>query len=106
MTCRMKENLQKKRKLQDPGKCECKMMAQTENLIVKMNRQYKDFSKGQKKLADYICKNYDKAVFLTAARLGAEVGVSKSSYDSTFCHAAGISGISGVLAGPGRTGQK
>lgn len=75
----MKENLQKKRKLQDPGKCECKMMAQTENLIVKMNRQYKDFSKGQKKLADYICKNYDKAVFLTAARLGAEVGVSEST---------------------------
>ena len=104
MTHRMKENLQKKRKLQDPGKCECKMMAQTENLIVKMNRQYKDFSKGQKKLADYICKNYDKAVFLTAARLGAEVGVSEST-TVRFATQLGYQGYP-EFRSPGRTGQK
>ena len=36
-------------------------------------------SKGQKLLADYILKNYDKAVFLTAAKLGKVVGVSEST---------------------------
>ena len=91
--------------MQDPGKCECKMMAQTENLIVKMNRQYKDFSKGQKKLADYICKNYDKAVFLTAARLGAEVGVSEST-TVRFATQLGYQGYPEFSAGAGRTGQK
>jgi DNA-binding MurR/RpiR family transcriptional regulator len=36
-------------------------------------------SKGQKKLSDYITEHYDKAVYLTAHRLGAEVGVSEST---------------------------
>ena len=36
-------------------------------------------SKGQKKLASYITDNYDKAVFLTAAKLGKAVGVSEST---------------------------
>ena len=94
MTHRMKENLQKKRKLQDPGKCECKMMAQTENLIVKMNRQYKDFSKGQKKLADFIREDYDKAAFLTAAKMGEEVGVSESTV-VRFAMALGYEGYPG-----------
>ena len=36
-------------------------------------------SKGQKLLATYITDNYDKAVFLTAAKLGDAVGVSEST---------------------------
>ncbi len=36
-------------------------------------------SKGQKILATYITDNFDKAVFLTAAKLGDEVGVSEST---------------------------
>lgn len=36
-------------------------------------------SKGQKLLATYITDNYDKAVFLTAARMGETVGVSEST---------------------------
>ena len=36
-------------------------------------------SKGQKLLATYITDNYDKAVFLTAAKLGEVVGVSEST---------------------------
>ena len=36
-------------------------------------------SKGQKLLATYITDNYDKAVFLTAAKLGTTVGVSEST---------------------------
>ena len=41
--------------------------------------QYNDLSKGQKKLSDYILGNYDKAAFLTAAKLGEVVGVSEST---------------------------
>ena len=36
-------------------------------------------SKGQRRLADYVCNDYDKAVFLTAAKLGEIVGVSEST---------------------------
>lgn len=45
-------------------------MNNTEHLLSKMNQQYQNFSKGQKKLAAYIRENYDKAAFLTAAKLG------------------------------------
>ena len=37
------------------------------------------FSKGQKRIADYILNNYDKAAFMTAARLGQTVQVSEST---------------------------
>ena len=36
-------------------------------------------SKGQKLIAEYILKNYDKAAFMTAAKLGNAVGVSEST---------------------------
>lgn len=54
-------------------------MSQSENLLMRINQQYKKLSKGQKQLASYIVDNYDKAVFLTAAKLGSEVGVSEST---------------------------
>ncbi len=37
------------------------------------------FSKGQKLIARYIIEHYDKAAFMTAARLGHAVGVSEST---------------------------
>lgn len=37
------------------------------------------FSKGQKHIASYIKAHYDKAAFMTAAKLGAEVNVSEST---------------------------
>ena len=37
------------------------------------------FSKGQKQIAVYIKEHYDKAAFMTAAKLGREVGVSEST---------------------------
>ena len=40
---------------------------------------YNKFSKGQKKLADFIREDYDKAAFMTAAKMGEEVGVSEST---------------------------
>lgn len=38
-----------------------------------------EFSKGQKRLANYIVESYDKAAFMTANRLGKAVGVSEST---------------------------
>ena len=37
------------------------------------------FSKGQRRIADYITNHYDEAAFMTAAKLGDEVGVSEST---------------------------
>lgn len=48
-------------------------------LLINIEEKYANLSKGQKKLADYIQNHYDKAVFLTAAKLGEAVGVSEST---------------------------
>ena len=48
-------------------------------ILKRIEENYNGFSKRQKLLADYITKNYDKAAFLTAAKLGSAVGVSEST---------------------------
>lgn len=50
-----------------------------DNLIKEMKEKYSSFSKGQKLIASYIIDHYDKAAFMTAAKLGEEVGVSEST---------------------------
>ena len=37
------------------------------------------FSKGQKRIANFILESYDKAAFMTASRLGKRVNVSEST---------------------------
>ncbi len=37
------------------------------------------FSKGQRRISDFIIENYEKAAFMTAGRLGAAAGVSEST---------------------------
>ncbi len=54
-------------------------MNQTNDLTSRINRSYGGLSKGQKLLANYITDYYDKAVFLTAQKLGEVVGVSEST---------------------------
>ncbi len=54
-------------------------MGNTNELTNRINEAYSGLSKGQKILAAYITDNYDKAVFLTAAKLGEVVGVSEST---------------------------
>ena len=54
-------------------------METTKDLRSRINESYGKLSKGQKRLAAYITDNYDKAVFLTAAKLGEIVGVSEST---------------------------
>ena len=51
----------------------------TNELLTRIEERRGQFSKGQKRLADYVIENYDKAVFLTAAKLGDVVGVSEST---------------------------
>ena len=54
-------------------------MGSKNDLSNRINESYSKLSKGQKLLATYITDNYDKAVFLTAAKLGEVVGVSEST---------------------------
>jgi len=51
----------------------------TSNIIKKICENYSEFSKGQKLIADYILNHYEKAAFLTGAKLGEIVGVSEST---------------------------
>lgn len=54
-------------------------MRTNNELLQKIDEKYSRLSKGQKKLADYIRQEYDKAAFLTAAKMGQVVGVSEST---------------------------
>jgi len=54
-------------------------MQRQNDLIKRINDSYAKLSKGQKLLANYIIDHYEKAVFLTAAKLGKIVGVSEST---------------------------
>ncbi len=49
------------------------------HLFFKMNSRKDKMSKGQKRIAEYIEHNYDKAAFMTAYKLGDTVGVSEST---------------------------
>jgi len=50
-----------------------------QDLIRRLNQSGRRLSKGHRLIADYIVKNYDKAVFMTAAMLGECVGMSEST---------------------------
>ena len=54
-------------------------MGTKNELLARLDEKYDKLSKGQKRLADYIRQNYDKAAFLTAVKLGEAVGVSEST---------------------------
>lgn len=49
------------------------------DLISLITNMMPKLSKGQKQIARYIVEHYDKAAFMTAARLGQAVGVSEST---------------------------
>lgn len=54
-------------------------MPETRDLGQRIEAAFGDMSKGQKRIAEYIMKNYDKAAYMTALRLGDSVGVSEST---------------------------
>ena len=49
------------------------------DILSLINAQSKGFSKGQRQIARYLLAHYDKAAYMTAAKLGAEVSVSEST---------------------------
>jgi DNA-binding MurR/RpiR family transcriptional regulator len=56
-----------------------------------MEKQYPTFSKGQRRIAEYIFNSYDDAAFMTAAKLGKRVGVSESTV-VRFAYMLGLDG--------------
>ena len=48
-------------------------------MLQNLDAMFPHFSKGQKSIAKYIPEYYDKAAFMTAAKLGQTVGVSEST---------------------------
>lgn len=50
-----------------------------QDVISRIEQQYARLSKGQKRIADFIFSSYDRAAFITAARMGEIVGVSEST---------------------------
>lgn len=49
------------------------------NLMIRIKKYQEGFSKGQKKIADYILNHYEKAAYMTAAILGKTIGISEST---------------------------
>ncbi len=56
-----------------------------------IRKQKNTLSKGQKRIADFVLNNYEKAAFLTAFELGARAGVSESTV-VRFAYGLGFSG--------------
>ena len=54
-------------------------MQDMQDMIERLNQSGKRLSKGHRKIAQYIAQHYEKAVFMTASRLGDSVGVSEST---------------------------
>jgi len=49
------------------------------DILLTIQNQMATFSKGQKRIANYIAASYDKAAFMTASKLGKMVNVSEST---------------------------
>ena len=65
-------------------------------LLERIEDRYDKMSKGQKRLADYIRASYEKAVFMTASRLGEVVGVSHQLADPKCKEAFVLSRLNGL----------
>ena len=63
----------------------------SKDLMRLIQSRFPKLSKGQKLIAEYILKSYDKAAFMTAAKLGVSVGVSESTV-VRFANELGFSG--------------
>ncbi|GAA0176835.1 MurR/RpiR family transcriptional regulator [Clostridium sediminicola] len=66
-------------------------MSDDKDLMRTIQVKFPRLSKGQKRIAEYILKNYDKAAFMTAAKLGSSVKVSESTV-VRFANELGFSG--------------
>lgn len=66
-------------------------MQDMQDMIDRLNQSGKRLSKGHRKIAQYIVEHYEKAVFMTASKLGESVGVSESTV-VRFASAMGYEG--------------
>jgi len=66
-------------------------MADHNDLLNRIEKNYIKLSKGQKRIADFILQNYDKVAFMTASTLGDSTGVSESTV-VRFANALGYDG--------------
>ncbi len=67
------------------------------NLLKLLESGYADFSKGQKRIASYLMEHYDKAAYMTAAKLGSMTDVSESTV-VRFADELGFDGYAGLQA--------
>jgi DNA-binding MurR/RpiR family transcriptional regulator len=67
------------------------MQENKQDLMRIIQIKFPRLSKGQKLIAEYILKHYDKAAFMTASKLGITVGVSESTV-VRFANELGYSG--------------
>jgi len=54
-------------------------MSDFQKILESLNHSENKFSKSQKRIAEYISTHYESAAFMTASKLGKEVGVSEST---------------------------
>lgn len=66
-------------------------MEDKKDLLSRIKDNYNKLSKGQKLIATYVMDNYDKVAFMTASKLGDNVGVSESTV-VRFANALGYKG--------------
>lgn len=66
-------------------------MQDMQDMFDRLNQSGRRLSKGHRRIAQYIVDHYDKAVFMTASRLGESVGVSESTV-VRFASALGYEG--------------
>ena len=70
-------------------------MKESDNLLLRINDKMDRFSKGQRLIAQFILEQYDKAAYITAAKLGSIVGVSESTV-VRFASELGYDGYPGM----------
>lgn len=75
-----------------------KNMTAKNDLLRRIQDEYATFSKSQKMIGSFILEHYDKAAYMTAARLGEEVGVSESTV-VRFATELGCDGYPGLQQG-------
>lgn len=74
------------------------MQENKQDLMRTIQIKFPRLSKGQKLIAEYILKHYDKAAFMTASKLGVTVGVSESTV-VRFANELGYSGYPKLQVG-------
>ncbi len=73
-------------------------MEDKKDLLSRIKDNYNKLSKGQKLIATYVMNNYDKVAFMTASKLGDNVGVSESTV-VRFANALGYKGYPNLQKG-------